>query len=272
MSEAIQPKRVRIPHLQAAKEHGERIVMLTAYDYLTAQVFDEAGIDLLLVGDSVGDNLLGHETTLPVTLDELIPLTRGVTRGARRALVVADLPFGTYEASPQQAFTSAARMMKEGGAHAVKLEGGKSIVPAVELLVKSGIPVMGHIGLTPQSEHTLGGKRVQGRGDNAAEQLCAEALALQEAGTFAIVLELLPVPVAAAVTEVLTVPTIGIGAGPACDGQVLVWMDMAGMSDWTPRFAKRYAELRGELGNAARAYAEEVRSGAFPDDAHSFLE
>lgn len=272
MSEATRPKRVRLQHLQAAKKQGERIVMLTAYDYLTAQIFDEAGVDLLLVGDSAGDNLLGHESTIPVTLEELIPLTRGVTRAVQRALVVADLPFGTYEASPEQAFASAARMMKEGGAHAVKLEGGKAIAPAVELLVKSGIPVMGHIGLTPQSEHMLGGKRVQGRGDHAAEQLCEEALALQEAGAFAIVLELLPAPVAAAVTEVLTIPTIGIGAGPHCDGQVLVWMDMAGLSDWTPRFAKRYADLRTELGNAARAYADEVRSGAFPDDAHSFLE
>lgn len=272
MSEAMKPKRVRVQHLRAAKERGERVVMLTAYDYLTAQVFDEAGVDLLLVGDSVGDNLLGYDTTLPVTLDELIPLARGVSRGAKRALVVADLPFGSYEASPQQAFDSAVRLMKEGGAHAVKMEGGKAIAPAVDLCVRAGIPVMGHVGLTPQSEHTLGGKRVQGRGDNAAEALTEEALALQEAGVFAIVLELLPSPVAAAITEVLNVPTIGIGAGPQCDGQVLVWMDMAGMSGWTPRFAKRYAELRGELGNAARAYAEEVRSGAFPDDAHSFLE
>ncbi len=272
MSEAMKPKRVRVQHLRAAKERGERVVMLTAYDYLTAQVFDEAGVDLLLVGDSVGDNLLGYDTTLPVTLDELIPLARGVSRGAKRALVVADLPFGSYEASPQQAFDSAVRLMKEGGAHAVKMEGGKAIAPAVDLCVRAGIPVMGHVGLTPQSEHTLGGKRVQGRGDNAAEALTEEALALQEAGVFAIVLELLPSPVAAAITEVLNVPTIGIGAGPQCDGQVLVWMDMAGMSGWTPRFAKRYAELRGELGNAARAYAEEVRSGAFPDDEHSFLE
>jgi len=272
MSEAMKPKRVRVQHLRAAKERGERVVMLTAYDYLTAQVFDEAGVDMLLVGDSVGDNLLGYDTTLPVTLDELIPLARGVSRGTKRALVVADLPFGSYEASPQQAFDSAVRLMKEGGAHAVKMEGGKAIAPAVDLCVRAGIPVMGHVGLTPQSEHTLGGKRVQGRGDNAAEALTEEALALQEAGVFAIVLELLPSPVAAAITEVLNVPTIGIGAGPQCDGQVLVWMDMAGMSGWTPRFAKRYAELRGELGNAARAYAEEVRSGAFPDDAHSFLE
>lgn len=272
MSETVQPKRVRVQHLRAAKESGDRIVMLTAYDYLTAQIFDEAGVDVLLVGDSVGDNLLGHETTIPVTVDELIPLARGVARAVKRALVVVDLPFGSYEASPAQAFETAARMMKEAGAHAVKLEGGKAIAPTVRLLVDAGIPVMGHIGLTPQSEHTLGGKRVQGRGDNAAESLCEEALALQEAGAFAIVLELLPAPVAEAVTEVLSVPTIGIGAGPHTDGQVLVWMDMAGMSDWTPRFAKRYAELRGELANAARAYAEEVRTGAFPDDAHSFLE
>ena len=246
--------------------------MLTAYDYLTAGIFDEAGIDVLLVGDSVGDNLLGHDTTLPVTLDELIPLTRGVSRGVHRALVVADLPFGTYESGPQQAFTSAVRLMKEGGAHAVKLEGGKAVAPSVELLVQAGIPVMGHIGLTPQSEHTLGGKRVQGRGDNGAQQLSEEALALQEAGAFAIVLELMPSPVAAAVTEVLSIPTIGIGAGPHCDGQVLVWLDMAGMSDWTPRFAKRYAELREQLRAAASEYAAQVRGGQFPDEAHSFLE
>jgi|SRR5690625_361694 len=270
MSETVQPKRVRVQHLQAAKDSGERIVMLTAYDFLTAQIFDEAGIDVLLVGDSVGDNLLGHDTTIPVTVDELIPLARGVSRAVKRSLVVVDLPFGSYEASEYQAFETAARMMKEAGAHAVKVEGGKSIAPTVRKLVDAGIPVMGHIGLTPQSEHVLGGKRVQGRGDNAAEHLCEEALALQEAGAFAIVLELLPAPVAAAVTEVLSVPTIGIGAGPETDGQVLVWMDMAGMSDWTPRFAKRYAELRGELANAARAYAQEVRTGTFPDEAHTF--
>lgn len=272
MAETARPKRVRVQHLQDAKDRGERVVMLTAYDHLTAQIFDEAGIDMLLVGDSVGDNLLGYDTTIPVTVDELLPLCRGVAAAARRALVVVDLPFGSYEASSQQAFETAVRMMKEGGAHAVKLEGGKSIAPTVNLLVSAGIPVMGHIGLTPQSEHTLGGKRVQGRGAHATEQLCEEALALQEAGAFAIVLELLPAPVAAAITEVLTVPTIGIGAGPNCDGQVLVWMDMAGMSDWTPRFAKRYAELRTGLTDAARAYAAEVRSGSFPDAEHSFLE
>jgi len=272
MSETSELKRVRIYHLQQAKQRGERIAMLTAYDALTAQIFDEAGVDILLVGDSVGDNLLGHETTLPVTLDEMIPLTRGVSRAAKRSLVVADLPFGTYESSPQLAFDSAVRMMKDGGTHAVKLEGGKEVASAVELLVSSGIPVMGHLGLTPQSEHALGGKRVQGRGENAAERLCEEAIALQEAGAFAIVLELLPAPIAEAVTEVLTIPTIGIGAGPECDGQVLVWLDMAGMTSWSPRFAKRYARLRDELSEATRAYVDEVRQRAFPDESHSFLE
>ena len=269
---AARPNRVRVHHLPEAKERRERLTMLTAYDYPTARIFDEAGIDLLLVGDSIGNTMLGRATTIPVTVDELIPAVRAVTAAARRALVVADLPFGSYEASAEQAFTSAVRMLKEGGAHAVKFEGGQRVVPQVRMLTEAGIPVVGHLGFTPQSENLLGGKRVQGRGDEAAERLSADAVALQEAGAVAVVLEMVPAPLAARVTEVLRVPTIGIGAGAECDGQVLVWLDMAGMGDWSPRFAKQFAEVGRVLGDAARAYAAEVRSGSFPDAAHSFLE
>lgn len=264
------PRRVRVPHLRMAKAHGERLSMLTAYDTPTAQIFDGAGIDLLLVGDSYGDNILGHETTLPTTTDELIPVVRAVSRGARRAMVVADLPFGTYEASAELAFTTSVRMVKEGGANAVKLEGGADVVPHVKLLTQAGIPVLGHLGFTPQSENVLGGKRIQGRGDGAAEKLSADAVALQDAGAAAIVLEMVPGPVASRITEILDIPTIGIGAGPACDGQVLVWLDMAGIGDWSPSFAKRYAELGQELRTAAMQYADDVRAGTFPAEEHTF--
>ena len=266
------PRRVRVHHLREAKERGERITMLTAYDAPTAQIFDEVGTDVLLVGDSLGDNFYGYPSTIPVTVDEMIHHTRAVAGAVRRALVVADLPFGSYESSPQQAFDTAVRFLKEGGAHAVKFEGGRRVAEHVRLLTSSGIPVMGHLGFTPQSENTLGGKRVQGRGVEAAERLSEDALALQEAGAFAVVLEMVPAPLAARITEILAVPTIGIGAGAQCDGQVLVWPDMAGLSDWTPRFAKRYGRLREELAAAARAYNDEVRSGTFPDDEHSFAE
>lgn len=266
------PRRVRVHHLREAKERGERITMLTAYDAPTAQIFDEVGTDVLLVGDSLGDNFYGYPSTIPVTVDEMIHHTRAVAGAVRRALVVADLPFGSYESSPQQAFDTAVRFLKEGGAHAVKFEGGRRVAEHVRLLTSSGIPVMGHLGFTPQSENTLGGKRVQGRGADAAERLSEDALALQDAGVFAIVLEMVPAPLAARITEILAVPTIGIGAGAACDGQVLVWPDMAGLSDWTPRFAKRYGRLREELAAAARAYNDEVRSRTFPDDEHSFAE
>jgi len=266
------PRRVRVHHLREAKERGERITMLTAYDAPTAQIFDEVGTDVLLVGDSLGDNFYGYPSTIPVTVDEMIHHTRAVAGAVRRALVVADLPFGSYESSPQQAFDTAVRFLKEGGAHAVKFEGGRRVAEHVRLLTSSGIPVMGHLGFTPQSENTLGGKRVQGRGVEAAERLSEDALALQEAGAFAVVLEMVPAPLAARITEILAVPTIGIGAGAQCDGQVLVWPDMAGLSDWTPRFAKRYGRLREELAAAARAYNDEVRSRTFPDDEHSFAE
>lgn len=263
-------KRVRVQHLREAKERGERITMLTAYDFPTARIFDEAGIDVLLVGDSMGDNMLGHTSTVPVTVDEMIPAVRAVSRAVKRAMVVADLPFGSYEVSAAQAFESASRMMKEGLANAVKFEGGRRVAEQVRLLSSSGIPVMGHLGFTPQSENTLGGKRIQGRGDEAADQLAADAIALQEAGAFAVVLEMVPAPVAAQVTEILAIPTIGIGAGAACDGQVLVWTDFAGLGDWSPRFAKRYADMGSILRDAAITYADEVRTGSFPDRSHSY--
>jgi 3-methyl-2-oxobutanoate hydroxymethyltransferase len=271
-AQAAPQRRVRIPHLQAMKEKGQKWAMLTAYDMYSAEIFDEAGIPVLLVGDSAGNNVFGFETTVPVTVDHLVPLVRAVTSAANHAMVVADLPFGSYQASPQQALATATRFMKEGLAHAVKLEGGKLMVPEVELLVRAGIPVMGHIGFTPQSEHVLGGYRVQGRGDSA-DRLVEDAVALEKAGCFAIVMEMVPAPLAARVPEVLSIPTIGIGAGPDCDAQVLVWQDMAGLRGGkAPRFVKKYADLRGELGRAAAAYAADVASGSFPASENSFLE
>ena len=264
------PRRVRIPHLQAMKAEGRKWAMLTAYDMYAAQIFDEAGIPVLLVGDSAGNNVYGYETTVPVTLDEMVPLVRAVASAASRALVVADLPFGSYGASVEQGFASAVRLMKEGLAHAVKLEGGTPMVPLIRALTDAGIPVMAHVGFTPQSEHQLGGYRVQGRGD-AGDELLAEARAVQDAGAFSIVLEMVPAPVAARVTEELAIPTIGIGAGNGTDAQVLVWSDFAGLrSGKAPRFVKKYADLRGTLIDAAQAYAADVESGAFPAAEHSF--
>jgi 3-methyl-2-oxobutanoate hydroxymethyltransferase len=263
-------RRVRVHQLAEAKQRGEKLTMLTAYDFATARIFDQAGIDLLLVGDSIANTMHGHETTIPVTVDEMIPAARAVARAAHRALVVADLPFGSYESGPAQALATSVRYLKEAGVHAVKLEGGRRIAAQVRALSDAGIPVVGHLGFTPQSENALGGKRVQGRGDEAAERLSADAIALQEAGAVAVVLEMVPAPVAAGVTEILRIPTIGIGAGPDCDGQVLVWLDMAGMGDWSPSFAKQYAPIGQLLGDAARSYAAEVRGGVFPDAGHSF--
>ncbi|MCX6464369.1 MAG: 3-methyl-2-oxobutanoate hydroxymethyltransferase [Pseudonocardiales bacterium] len=264
------PKRVRVHHLREMKERGERWPMLTAYDVYSAEIFDEAGIPVLLVGDSAGNNVLGHENTIPVTVDELMPLVRAVTRGARSALVVADLPFGSYQVSPEQALTTGIRFMKEAGAHAVKLEGGARFAPHVEALAASGIPVMAHLGFTPQSEHALGGFRIQGRGD-AGEKLVEDALALQEAGAFAVVLEMVPADVAKRVTAELVIPTVGIGAGPDCDAQVLVWSDMAGMNRGrTPKFVKKYADVGALLLDAARAFAGDVRGGEYPDADHSY--
>jgi 3-methyl-2-oxobutanoate hydroxymethyltransferase len=252
------------------KERGEHFAMLTSYDQLTAEIFDQAGIPVLLVGDSAANNVLGYETTLPVTVDELLPLVRAVTRGSHSALVVADLPFGSYQSSPEQALATSVRFMKEGGAHAVKLEGGGTVVPQVAAIVAAGIPVMAHIGFTPQSEHGLGGYRVQGRGD-AGDDLVRGALALQRAGAFAIVLEMVPGDVAKRVTAELSIPTIGIGAGVDCDGQVLVWQDMAGLrSGPMPRFVKRYADLRSTLSEAATAFAADVADLAYPAEEHTF--
>ena len=263
-------KRVRVHHLQAMKERGDRFAMLTSYDQLTAEIFDEAGIPVLLVGDSAANNVLGYETTLPVTVDELLPLVRAVSRSARRALVVADLPFGSYQSSPEQALETSVRFMKEGGAHAVKLEGGAAVAPQVRALVAAGIPVMAHIGFTPQSEHGLGGYRVQGRGD-AGDRLVDDALALQVAGAFAVVLEMVPADAAKRVTAELTIPTIGIGAGADCDGQVLVWQDMAGLRRGAmPRFVKQYADLRSALTDAAAAFADDVAQRGFPGEEHTF--
>jgi 3-methyl-2-oxobutanoate hydroxymethyltransferase len=263
-------KRVRIPQLRVMKERGERWPMLTAYDRYAAEIFDEAGIPVLLVGDSAANNVYGYDSTLPVTVDELLPLVRAVVRATRRALVVADLPFGSYQVSPAQALQTATRFMKEAGAHAVKLEGGRRFAPQVETLVGAGVPVMAHLGFTPQSEHTIGGYRVQGRGE-AGEALVADALALQAAGAFAVVLEMVPADVAKRVTAELAIPTVGIGAGPDCDAQVLVWQDMAGMNRGrTPRFVKRYATLGDALLSSARAFGAEVRDGVYPDPEHSY--
>ena len=262
--------RVRVHHLQQAKERGEKWAMLTAYDASTASVFEEAGIPVMLVGDSSGNVVLGHSSTVPVTVEDLLVMTKAVTRSTKRSLIVADLPFGSYEASPQQAFATAVRMMKEGGAQAVKLEGGIRVAPQTRMLTENGIPVMAHVGFTPQSEHALGGYRVQGRGAGA-EQLLADAHAAQDAGAFAVVLEMVPAEIAAQVTKELAIPTIGIGAGVDCDAQVLVWPDMAGLtSGRVPRFVKKYADLRAELLRAAQEYADEVRTGVFPGPEHSF--
>jgi 3-methyl-2-oxobutanoate hydroxymethyltransferase len=263
-------KRVRTHHLREMKERGDKITMLTAYDMYTAQTFDEAGIDLLLVGDSASNNVYGNETSLPVTVDELLPLTRAVSRSARRAMVIGDLPFGSYQASPEQGYLTAARFMKEAGAHAVKLEGGAEMAPVIERCTHGGIPVMAHIGFTPQSEHTLGGYRVQGRGETA-DRLLADAFAVQEAGAFAVVMEMVPGDLAAQVTKELLIPTIGIGAGNECDGQVLVWQDAFGLrTGRMARFVKQYADVHGVLLEAAKAYADDVRGRTFPGPEHTF--
>jgi 3-methyl-2-oxobutanoate hydroxymethyltransferase len=268
--EASPRRRTRVHHLAELKARGEKWAMLTSYDVLSAGVFDDAGIPVLLVGDSAGNTVLGHATTLPVRLDDLIPLVRAVTVGAPHALVVADLPFGSYEASDELAVASGVRLLKEGGAHAVKLEGGVRSAPRVRALVTAGIPVMGHVGFTPQAEHALGGYRVQGRGD-AASAVLADATAVAAAGAFAVVLEMVPASVARTVTTTLEIPTVGIGAGPDCDAQVLVWQDFAGLTAGrAPRFVKRYADLRSTLTDAARSYAAEVRDGTFPAQEHSF--
>ena len=266
-----EPKAISVHELLAMKERGERIVCLTCYDALFARLLDESGVDILLVGDSVNQVLAGAETTLSATLEQMIYHTRIVRRGTSRALVVCDLPFLSYQISREEAIKNAGRVMAETGCHAVKLEGGKPMAQTVRALVDVGIPVMGHLGLTPQSVHALGGHRVQGRDEKTAERLKEDAKALEDAGAFAIVLELVPAPLASQITKSLTIPTIGIGAGPACDGQVLVLHDMLGLNDkFAAKFVKRYAALAEDVREAVRLYAAEVREGRYPGPEHSF--
>jgi len=259
-------RRITIVDLADAKERGEKWAMLTAYESMTAEIFDEAGIPVLLVGDSAGNNFLGEENTIPVTVDELIPLARAVVRGSQRAMVVADLPFGSYEASPELALATSVRFFKEAGVMAVKLEGAH--IETVKKLVSSGIPVMGHLGLTPQSMHQLGGYRVQGRTDG--DVILEAAKALQAAGVFAIVLELVPAQLAAQITAELTIPIIGIGAGVNCDAQVLVWTDLMGITKKAPKLAKAYRNLRAEMLAATTEFADDVRAGNFPTQDQTF--
>lgn len=262
-------RRVTVRDIAAAKERGEKWPMLTAYDALTARVFDEAGIPVLLVGDSAAMVVYGYDSTIPVTVDDLIPLTAAVVRGSKRAMVVADLPFGSYQTGVAEALATATRFLKETGAHAVKLEGGRRVLPQAEAMVAAGIPVMGHLGLTPQSVNVFGGYRVQGRGQ-AGDELMTDAKALEAAGAFAVVLECVPEELAARVTASLSIPTIGIGAGPDTDAQVLVWQDMAGLTPHTAKFVKKYADVAGVLTSAVKAYAEEVSSAAFPSPEHTY--
>ncbi|GIH79769.1 3-methyl-2-oxobutanoate hydroxymethyltransferase [Planobispora longispora] len=253
----------------AAKERGEKWPMVTAYDAMTARIFDEAGIPVLLVGDSAAMVVYGYDSTLPVSVDDLMPLTAAVVRGSSRAMVVADLPFGSYQASPQQALETAVRFMKEAGAHAVKLEGGRRVLPQVEALVSAGIPVMAHLGLTPQSVNVFGGYRVQGRGQSG-DELMADAKDLEAAGAFAVVLECVPTDLAERVTTSLSIPTIGIGAGPSTDAQVLVWQDLMGLTERPAKFVKKYFNLAEEMDRAVRSFAGEVAGGAFPTPEHSY--
>ena len=262
--------RVRIPHLQDMKARGQKWAMLTAYDMYAASVFEAAGIPVLLVGDSAANNVYGHDSTLPVTVDEMLPLVRAVSRATERALVIADLPFGSYQGSPEQCFHTAARFMKEGGAHAVKLEGGIEMLAQVEKLVAAGIPVMAHIGFTPQAEHQLGGYRIQGKGEDA-QSLINLSVAFERAGAFGLLIEMVPGDVATRITETVSIPTVGIGAGVGCDAQVLVWQDMVGLRDGQlPRFVKQYADMRKVMGDAAKAFAKDVESGSFPGIDHTF--
>lgn len=262
--------KVTVRTLAARKRRGEKLTMLTAYDFAFARIFDAAGIDLLLVGDSLGNVVQGHDTTLPVTLDEVVYHTRLVARGARRAMVIGDMPFGSYQVSAEDAVRSAIRLVKEGGAQAVKLEGGVAAAEAITRIARAEIPVFGHVGLTPQAVHRMGGFRVQGRTDDERARVLADAQAVEEAGAVAVVLEGMPAELAADVTRKLAIPTIGIGAGPACDGQVLVLHDMLGLNDWTPSFVKQFADLGAAAARAARAYADEVQSGKFPAEEHCY--
>ncbi|MDD2859014.1 MAG: 3-methyl-2-oxobutanoate hydroxymethyltransferase [Candidatus Nanopelagicales bacterium] len=266
----VSNRRFTMRDLQAATMRGERWAMITAYDALTAGLFEAAGVPAILVGDSASSVVYGHSTTLPVTVDDLLPLVQGVVRGTQQALVIADLPFGSYQASPTQALETAARFMKEGGAHAVKLEGGAAVLPQVELLANAGIPVIGHLGLTPQSVNLLGGYRVQGRGEQG-ELLMRDAKAMESAGAAGLVLEVVPSTLATKVSEILTIPTIGIGAGPNTDAQVIVWQDLLGLTpDPAPKFVRRYADLRTVMTDAVRAWTDDVASGAYPAQEHTY--
>jgi 3-methyl-2-oxobutanoate hydroxymethyltransferase len=266
------PEKVTVPAVRASKERGEKLVCLTAYDYPTARIVDEAGTDLVLVGDSLGNVVLGYDSTVPVTLEEMLHHTRAVRRGVERALLVADMPYGTYHTGTDDAVRAALRLVKEGGAEAVKLEGGRNRVEVIRRLVAEEIPVMGHIGLTPQSLNKLGSYRLQAKTADAARALVEDALMLQEAGVFAVVLEVVPREIAREVTAALDVPTVGIGAGPDCDAQILVTHDMLGLSfsKTSPRFVRQYADLRAAMGEAIQAYADDVRAGAFPSDQESY--
>ena len=267
---AAPPRRIRTLDLIKAKAEGRRWAMLTSYDQYTAALFEQAGVEALLIGDSAANNVYGHATTLPVTVDELIPLARAVASATARALIVADLPFGSYEISDEQAVATAVRFMKEAGVHAVKLEGGARMASRIKAITTAGIPVMAHIGFTPQAEHNLGGYKVQGRGE-AGEALLDDARAVAEAGAFSVVMEMVPSGLAGQVTAELTIPTVGIGAGADCDAQVLVWQDMAGLrTGRAPRFVKRYADLHSVLTEAVGTYVEEVKSGVFPEPERSF--
>ena len=261
--------RYTVLDLAAWKKTDKPFAMLTAYDSTMASVFDQAGVPILLVGDSAGNNFLGHENTIPVTLDELISLSRAVVKGSEKALVIADLPFGSYEASPQLALESSIRLLKEAGVAGVKLEGGVRVCEQVKALVSSGIPVMGHLGMTPQSVNAFGGFKVQGR-DSKADEIIKDALALQEAGAFAIVLELIPAKLATELSKRLSIPTIGIGAGINCDGQVLVWTDLMGLTPKPPRFSRAYLNLRQDMVAAVGRWISDVESGSFPSDKESF--
>lgn len=264
-------ERVTVPQISAMKAKKRRITMVTAYDYLTGKLVDEAGVDCVLVGDSLAMVVLGYETTLPVTMDEMLHHAKAVRRGVKRALLIADLPFGSFQGSVAEALGNAVRFLKEAGVDAVKLEGGRRVAEHVRRMVESGIPVLGHIGMTPQSVRAYGGFRVQGRGAEQEAQVLADAKALEEAGAFAVVLEGMPAGLAARITAELSIPTIGIGAGKECDGQVLVVHDLLGyIDDFKPKFVKRYANLAEETRKAVRAFCEEVRDGRYPDEEHSY--
>ena len=269
-AESAREHRITIPSLRRRKRRGEKTTMLTAYDFGFAQIFDTAGIDVLLVGDSLGNVVQGRETTLPVTMDEAVYHTRLVSRGARRALVIGDMPFGSYQVCAEEAVRNAVRFVKEGGAHGVKLEGGTAVLETIRRIVAAEIPVMGHVGLTPQAINRMGGHRVQGRTEESRDRVLADAHAVEEAGAFAVVLEGMPVELAREVTELLSIPSIGIGAGVHCDGQVLVMHDLLGLSDWTPSFVKQYANLGALASRAARSFAEDVVGEKFPDEEHSY--